>query len=64
MRWSARTKSAEYFRQSKTVVKRWGAAGLATRFGVVPGANHFTAIAPMADPDSPMVARLLELAAG
>jgi len=45
--------SAEYFRQSKTVVKRWGAAGLATRFGVVPGANHFTAIAPMADPDSP-----------
>jgi arylformamidase len=55
--------SAEYFRQSKTVVERWGAAGLATRFGVVPGANHFTAIAPMADPDSPMVARLLELAA-
>ena len=45
------------------MVERWGAAGLATRFGVVPGANHFTAIAPLADPDTPMVARLSELAA-
>ena len=54
--------SAEYFRQSKTVVERWAAAGLATKFGVVPGANHFTAIAPLADPGSPMVARLLALA--
>jgi arylformamidase len=55
--------SAEYFRQSRTVVDRWGAAGLATRFGTVPGANHFTAIAPLADPESPMVLRLKELAA-
>jgi arylformamidase len=54
--------SAEYFRQSKTVVERWGAAGLATRFGLVGGANHFTAIAPLADPASPMVARLKQLA--
>jgi arylformamidase len=54
--------SAEYFRQSKTVAERWGAAGIATKFGVVPGANHFTAIAPLADPASPMVQRLLELA--
>jgi arylformamidase len=53
--------SAEYHRQSRTIVERWG-AGVATRFGVVPGANHFTAIAPLADPDSPMVARLKELA--
>src|SRR6195952_1929587 len=34
--------SAEYFRQSRIMVERWGAAGVATRFGVVPGANHFT----------------------
>jgi arylformamidase len=33
-----------------------------TRFGVVPDANHFTAIAPLADPDSAMVQRLKELA--
>ena len=55
--------SAEYFRQSRTIVERWGAAGIATRFGTVAGANHFTAIAPLADPDSPMVLRLKELAA-
>jgi arylformamidase len=54
--------SAEYLRQSKTVVERWGAAGVSTQFGVVPGANHFTAIAPMADPGSPMVRRLKQLA--
>jgi arylformamidase len=54
--------SAEYFRQSHSIVDRWGSAGLATRFGVVPDANHFTAIAPLADPQSPMVLRLMELA--
>jgi arylformamidase len=53
--------SAEYFRQSQSMVEVWGAAGIATRFGTVPGANHFTAIAPLADPDSPMVLRLKEL---
>jgi len=55
--------SAEYFRQSQAIVDLWGDAGVATRFGTVPGANHFTAIAPLADPDSPMVSRLRELAA-
>ena len=55
--------SAEYFRQSRTIVEHWGAAGIATRFGVVAGANHFTAIAPLADPGSPMTLRLKELAA-
>jgi arylformamidase len=54
--------SAEYFRQSRTIVEQWGAAGIATRFGAVPNANHFTAIAPLADPQSPVVARLMELA--
>jgi arylformamidase len=55
--------SAEYFRQSQTIVDLWGKAGIATRFGTVPDANHFTAIAPLADPASPMVSRLRELAA-
>jgi arylformamidase len=53
--------SAEYFRQSRTIVERWGEAGVATRFGAIPDANHFTAIAPLADPDSPMVRRLKDL---
>jgi arylformamidase len=54
--------SAEYFRQSKKIVDTWSKAGIATRFAEVPGANHFTAIAPMADPHSPMTRRLRELA--
>jgi arylformamidase len=54
--------SAEYFRQSQSIVDAWGKAGLPTRFGTVPDTNHFTAIAPLADPDSPMVQRLKELA--
>ena len=54
--------SAEFFRQSQTIVDLWGKAGVAMRFGTVPGANHFTAIAPLADPNSPMVLRLKQLA--
>jgi arylformamidase len=54
--------SAEYFRQSRTIVDLWGKAGVATRFGTVPAANHFTVIAPLADPGSPMLLRLKELA--
>jgi arylformamidase len=56
------TESAEYHRQSRTVTEAWGRGGLPTRYGVVAGANHFTAIAPLADPTSPMVLRLKELA--
>jgi arylformamidase len=54
--------SAEYFRQSRTIVEQWASAGVATQFGVVADANHFTAIAPLADPASAMVARLKGLA--
>jgi arylformamidase len=53
--------SSEYHRQSRTVVEAWGKAGVATRFGTVPDANHFTAIAPLADPESAMVLRLKQL---
>jgi arylformamidase len=54
--------SAEYFRQSRSIVELWGSVGIATRFAAIPGANHFTAIAPLADPRSPMTLRLKELA--
>jgi arylformamidase len=54
--------SAEYFRQSRTIVDSWGKAGVAARFDTVPDANHFTAIAPLADPESAMAARLRALA--
>jgi arylformamidase len=55
--------SAEYFRQSRSIAETWGER-IATRFATVPAANHFTAIAPLADPNSPMVLRLKDLARG
>ena len=61
--WSAATKARNISGRAGPSSSVWGAAGLATRFGTVPGANHFTAIAPLADPASPMVSRLRELAA-
>jgi arylformamidase len=54
--------SAEYLRQGRTIVDTWGATGIATRFAIVPDANHFTAIAPLADPNSSMTLRLKQLA--
>jgi arylformamidase len=55
--------SGEFLRQSKVMAEIWGSAGLPTRFEPLPEANHFTVIAPMADPQSGMTARLAELAA-
>jgi arylformamidase len=54
--------SAEYHRQSRTVTEAWAAATLPTRYGIIADANHFTAIAPLADPASEMVMRLKQLA--
>lgn len=54
--------SGEYHRQSRSIAERWGAAGVRTRFETLPGANHFTAVAPLADPSSGMVSRLADLA--
>jgi len=54
--------SAEYFRQSKTIVDCWGTAGVATRFSIIPTVNHFTVVGTLADAESPITMRLLELA--
>jgi arylformamidase len=54
--------SAEYLRQSRIIVDAWNAAGIATQFATIPDANHFTVIAPLADPNSPMTLRLKQLA--
>lgn len=53
--------SAEYLRQSRTIAERWGRAGVETRFEAIPGANHFTVVAPLADPASAMTRRIAEL---
>jgi arylformamidase len=53
--------SQEYLRQSKTIVDDWAAKGVRTRYGEIVGANHFTAIDPLADPDSDMVERICQM---
>ena len=55
------TESTEYVRQSRTIVEAWGVR-IPTRFSAIADANHFTAIAPLADPHSAMTLRLKELA--
>ena len=54
--------SAEYFRQSRTIVDAWGATDIATSYATAPDANHFTVIASLADPGSAMTLRLKQLA--
>jgi arylformamidase len=53
--------SGEYLRQSRTIAESWGLAGVRTRYDAIPGANHFTAVAPLADPSSTMTLRMVEL---
>ena len=54
--------SGEFHRQSRAIVEQWGEDGVTTAYGVIPGANHFTVIAPLADPASAMCARLRAMA--
>jgi arylformamidase len=53
--------SSEFRRQSETLAKTWGERGAQTRYEELAGANHFTALDPLADPQSAMTARVVEL---
>jgi arylformamidase len=53
--------SSEFLRQSRLIADVWGKAGVATRYEAVAGANHFTVLDPLSDPNSAMVARLVAL---
>jgi arylformamidase len=53
--------SNEFLRQSLIIADAWGKASVATRFEAIAGANHFTVLDALTDPNSAMVARLLAL---
>lgn len=53
---------AEYHRQSRSITEVWGMGGVSTRYEDVAGVNHFTIIAPLAEPGSAMTLRLATLA--
>lgn len=53
--------SDEFRRQSRIIADGWQGKAQ-TRYAEIPGADHFTVINPMSDPDSDMVKRVVELA--
>ena len=54
--------SAEYHRQSRLIAESWQKQGAKTRWSLLEGDNHFTAILPLADPHSAMTERVCALA--
>ncbi len=54
--------SGEYLRQTRALVDAWRPLGVAAKEIVVEGANHFTVIAPFADPGSALTRELVALA--
>ena len=54
--------SSEFLRQSFAIVDGWRSRGVETRYEEIRGANHFTALDPLSDPDSAMTKRVVELA--
>jgi len=55
--------SSEFLRQSRIVADDWRQRGVETRYEDIPGANHFTVLDPLSDPNSAMTARVAALAA-
>ena len=60
--WVGADESSEFLRQSQIIADAWKQKGIATRYEAVAGTNHFTVLDPLVKPDSPLTARLVELA--
>ena len=60
--WVGGEESFEFLRQARSLAAAWEGLGLETRNTVVPGANHFSVPAGLADPHSNMTRRIVELA--
>ena len=54
--------SGQFRWQSRVVADGWRKGKAETRYEEIAGANHFTVIDPLSDPNSAMVTRLVELA--
>jgi arylformamidase len=60
--WCGALESGEFRRQNRIIAEAWGKASADTAAREVAGANHFTVIDPLAEPDSEMVGRIVQLA--
>jgi len=54
--------SSEFLRQSQAIVDAWRQGTMLTRYEEIANANHFTVVDPLADPNSAMTWRVVELA--
>jgi len=54
--------SSEFLRQSRTVCETWGDLGVHSAYREIDGANHFTVLDDLTDPDSVMVREIAHLA--
>jgi arylformamidase len=54
--------SSEFLRQSKAIAEGWRQRSALTRYEEIAGANHFTVVDPLTDPNSAMTARVAALA--
>jgi arylformamidase len=54
--------SSEFKRQSRALADAWRQGDAQTRYHEIGGVNHFTIVEALADPQSAMVARIVELA--
>ena len=59
--WVGGEESNEFLRASRAIAADWGGKGIATCYVPVAGANHFTVIDPLADLQSALTGRLVEL---
>ena len=60
--WVGENESDAFLEQSQKMAEVWARQGADTRVELVEGANHFTVLDGLADPDSGMVQRLVTLA--
>lgn len=54
--------STEFLRQSLVMTEQWARAGVKAECSVVPGANHFTIVEHLTDPESAMFNRIVDQA--
>jgi len=59
--WCGALESSEFRRHNRVIAEAWGKAGVAATCMEMPGANHFTVIDPLADPQSALTGRLVAL---
>ena len=59
--WVGGAESLEFLRQARSLAAAWTGLGLSSNYVEVPGENHFSVAGALANPESAMVRRLVEL---